>query len=740
LQDGSAGLNLPMTRGQFAKVIANIFELELQPGAPVLGFTEPTASQFYQEGYIQAVVAAGIMVGGPKADGTYGFRPNDNVSFEELVVVLIRALGLEGDAAAFNYPVEGIVASWARPHVGFALALGLVQPRADYRETAIRSELVSVSFEVNEVYQESKVFEVVSVSAITKTIEVNVAVFEAEENATANVAIFALNDEGEKTGNALVTANAATIDENVVTFDVSTGTFGDDEYVIEVTIDGETITFNVELEFKTVEELVADIIAANEAQLAGLLANDTYFTGFDVAKVDDYKTNVSNAASNLKTVANVQELVIDALAATAEFAAFVKELTETNGKYAKYLVLKGQFSNVLAANMDDYLDPLKSTVIFNINTATAGSATSFKDISDAIDKINLDAVVGTFDNNVKTIVNATKPSKLTQAKTALESLVLVNATVTSTITGTTVNAKTKAQILTAINAQLKAIADARTAANAEIVKAEAALAAFVTANEGVPTGHNEYDAVVAEIAELQKADLAEDQLAIAILTGAVTALKGKTEEFTIIEDTLAALAAFVAAFEVNNSTAGNVQSVYTSITPTILVDITADPVVYAGNNNSSDLKTALNNLKAETAEWVTYNAAIAATTATEMRTLLFALQLTNEFTNLTPNAAKGEFAQYVIDALAEATTPPGNYADLRTAIFTTGTGYLADYKTLISDVNGATNIAGMITALENISADYGKLGAEAKADIADAVFEVRAELNTLAQIKAAMGL
>ena len=77
---------------------------------------------------------------------------------------------------------------------------------------------------------------------------------------------------------------------------------------------------------------------------------------------------------------------------------------------------------------------------------------------------------------------------------------------------------------------------------------------------------------------------------------------------------------------------------------------------------------------------------------------------------------------------------PGTHTILQTAIFTTG--YLSDYQTLISDVTGASDIAGMITALENISEDYD----EAKADIAGVVYEVKDDLQTLAEIEAAMGL
>lgn len=52
-------------------------------------------------------------------------------------------------------------------------------------------------------------------------------------------------------------------------------------------------------------------------------------------------------------------------------------------------------------------------------------------------------------------------------------------------------------------------------------------------------------------------------------------------------------------------------------------------------------------------------------------------------------------AIYLENAAAE--TAPADFDALQTAVFTTG--YLSDYQALISGVNDATDIAGMITAL-----------------------------------------
>lgn len=406
-------------------------------------------------------------------------------------------------------------------------------------------------------------------------------------------------------------------------------------------------------------------------------------------------------------------------------------------------MLKAQFSNVLDANMDKYIED-NATTIFKAKADPGNNdliGSSFKDVSDAIDVINLDEAVKTFDASVTTIADTTKPSKLNEAKTALEALTLENADVVSTVSGTTVSGKTKAEIIAAIDTELKAIADAREAADAEIVKAETAMAKYeVAKGEGFAEAQA-YKDVVAAIEALEKEDLTKTELALTTLTPAIAALEAETLDLTIVQDAKDAMADFEAAWKVaydEDYTTGSASYGALAGSVTTLegdpTDATALAALKADVNTSGSVK----HLGAETEKLVIYADALNTKSAAEMRTLLFDLQPANEFTNLTPNAAKAEFAQYVIDALAEEATAPADFDALQTAIFTTG--YLGDYTTLISDVNGAADIAAMITALEAISEDYDALGAEAKADIAGVVFEVKADLETIAEIEAAMGL
>ena len=593
-----------------------------------------------------------------------------------------------------------------------------VQDRLDAGAETLADAVVDLTpVEINEELT------VESVSAIDKTIELNVAVFEAEEDATAKVAIFALDDEGEKTGTAIVTANAAEIEENIVTFDVSTGTFGDDEYVIEVTIGEETLAVNVELEFEAVEELVESINDATAAQLATLLADETYFTGFDVAKVDDYYTE-KEAAKPLSTIAEVQELVIDAVEANSEFDAFVDELEdEDKGTYAKYLVLKGQFSNVLDANMDDYMNIAGPIFSGDLNTLDA-AMTDFDAISDAIDVINLDAVVAGDDGIAfGDIDDDAVPSDLNAYKAALEALVLVNDEVTDA------NGNTKAEIIEAIDAQLEAITDARETADEEIAKAEEAMSAYEVAIERDVDEDNpdddEYFAVVAAIDALDDEDLSVNELDTTTLEAAVGALEDVTEEITIVDEALEKLAAFVKAFGED----AELETVYIDIETELGGDLDNPSI----QTDVPTLRGLITALEAETGKWETYNAVVAAKTATEMRGLLFEFG-NSDYVDLT-SAQKLEFAEMFIAAVAE-----DEPADFDAVDVLLGTEVTVNYIDLIDAVNAATTISGMTTALEAISEDYDALGAQAKADIAEAVLAGAPDYETLAEIEAAMGL
>ena len=161
--DGTAALDKSMTRAELAKVLAKTFELAPVTGEVSLFEDEPQTHWAYTQGFIGAVVKAGLMEGGVKADGTYGFRPNDQVSLQELAMVLVRALDLTKDASA---TVEGKTSVWATASVAAAVKAGILNASADYTVDATREALVVGMYATYEAQQAAKAPAVVSVSAI----------------------------------------------------------------------------------------------------------------------------------------------------------------------------------------------------------------------------------------------------------------------------------------------------------------------------------------------------------------------------------------------------------------------------------------------------------------------------------------------------------------------------------------------------------------------------------------------
>ncbi|MCC2683545.1 MAG: hypothetical protein K0R75_444 [Paenibacillaceae bacterium] len=114
-----------MSRAELAKIIALSMGLKEKP-EEAAAFQDVPADSWYR-GYVGALVEAGI------AQGTSdtSFSPDARVTREELVVFLIRGLGLE--ATANGLPAEASltdfadVSGWAKPHVALGYRIGLIR-------------------------------------------------------------------------------------------------------------------------------------------------------------------------------------------------------------------------------------------------------------------------------------------------------------------------------------------------------------------------------------------------------------------------------------------------------------------------------------------------------------------------------------------------------------------------------------------------------------------------------------
>lgn len=124
-EDGTIRPRQPMTRAELAKIVALALGLKAEPEAAE-SFADVGPGSWYA-GYVGALVQAGITQG----QAENAFAPQAYVTREELVVIFIRAFGLEGLAKKLK-PVAGFsdfeqVADWAKPHVSLAYRIGFVQ-------------------------------------------------------------------------------------------------------------------------------------------------------------------------------------------------------------------------------------------------------------------------------------------------------------------------------------------------------------------------------------------------------------------------------------------------------------------------------------------------------------------------------------------------------------------------------------------------------------------------------------
>ena len=87
--DGTFRPQSYVTRAELCKLLVEALDLK-QYGNPISSFPDVNYSDWYYE-YVKAAVDNGIIIG--YNDGT--FRPNNNVSYSEMITMLIRAMGEE---------------------------------------------------------------------------------------------------------------------------------------------------------------------------------------------------------------------------------------------------------------------------------------------------------------------------------------------------------------------------------------------------------------------------------------------------------------------------------------------------------------------------------------------------------------------------------------------------------------------------------------------------------------------
>ena len=115
--------NERVTRVEFAAMLSRALKLD-GGGSKLLDFTDLDKIPFWARPYVTSTVTAGIITG--YSDHT--FRASHPISRTEMIVMIIRALGLKADSQAqLPFADAGQIPVWAREHVSAAHAAGFIR-------------------------------------------------------------------------------------------------------------------------------------------------------------------------------------------------------------------------------------------------------------------------------------------------------------------------------------------------------------------------------------------------------------------------------------------------------------------------------------------------------------------------------------------------------------------------------------------------------------------------------------
>lgn len=134
--DGTFRPAEPVTRAQFAKVIASILKLKAEPEIAAR-FRDVPANAWYA-GYTGALVKEGITDGVSESE----FAPDQLVTREELATFFMRALKLSKSAQSLpldssTFADFNDISPWAQHYVSFAYKIGLLQGSQDANNSLV---------------------------------------------------------------------------------------------------------------------------------------------------------------------------------------------------------------------------------------------------------------------------------------------------------------------------------------------------------------------------------------------------------------------------------------------------------------------------------------------------------------------------------------------------------------------------------------------------------------------------
>jgi hypothetical protein len=128
--DGSFKPGNAISRAEFVSIIDRAMKLPAyKPATP--NFSDVSTSAWFY-GSVERAVYAGII----KGYGNSVFGPNDPITREDLAIILVNALGKQGEAGASisvktSFTDDHLISSWARGDVVVAAEYGLLKGYPD---------------------------------------------------------------------------------------------------------------------------------------------------------------------------------------------------------------------------------------------------------------------------------------------------------------------------------------------------------------------------------------------------------------------------------------------------------------------------------------------------------------------------------------------------------------------------------------------------------------------------------
>ncbi|MBD3922391.1 5'-nucleotidase C-terminal domain-containing protein [Paenibacillus sp. PR3] len=151
--DGTFRPDGATTRAEFAAMLGRAFGLKGDAANASAKFTDWSRVPEWARAFVAQEAAAGII--GGYADGT--FRPSEKITRAEMVVMIVRALGLEpskqgaANAASLPFTDAASIPAWAVPYFAAANEAGLIQglgDKLDPNAKATRAEVVTLLVDV----------------------------------------------------------------------------------------------------------------------------------------------------------------------------------------------------------------------------------------------------------------------------------------------------------------------------------------------------------------------------------------------------------------------------------------------------------------------------------------------------------------------------------------------------------------------------------------------------------------